>query len=46
MQVEVSVGPDGAELYGVRKKHVLKGTIYSLPKPRVGVQPSHVMHCI
>lgn len=35
LQVEVNVGPDGAELFGVRRKHVLKGTVYSLPKPRV-----------
>lgn len=35
-RVEVSVGPDGAEVYGVRKKHVLRGTRFSLPKPKVG----------
>jgi len=29
------VGPDGAEQYGVRRKHVLRGTRFSLPKPRV-----------
>ncbi len=34
-RVEVSVGPDGAEFFGVRKRHVLRGTRYSLPKPKV-----------
>lgn len=34
-RVEVHVGPDGAEFFGVRKKHVLKGTRFSLPKPKV-----------
>ena len=32
----VAAGADGAEMYGVRKKHVLRGTKYSLPKPKVG----------
>lgn len=32
---QVSVGPDGAEFFGVRKKHILRGTKYSLPKPKV-----------
>jgi RNA-binding protein NOB1 len=35
-RVEVSVGADGAEFYGVKKRHVLRGTKYSLPKPRGG----------
>lgn len=35
-KVRVVVGPDGAEQYGVRKKHVLRGTRFSLPKPKVG----------
>ena len=35
-RVEVTVGADGAEYFGVRKKHILRGTRYSLPKPRVG----------
>ncbi len=30
----MSVGPDGAEFFGVRKKHVLRGTKFSLPKPK------------
>lgn len=34
-RVEVVVGPNGAEYYGVRKRHILRGTRYSLPKPRV-----------
>ncbi len=34
-RVEVTVGPGGAELYGVRKRHVLRGTVFSLPKPKV-----------
>ena len=34
-RVEVTVGPDGAEYFGVRKKHCLKGTRFSLPKPKV-----------
>ena len=28
-RVEVTVGPDGANVYGIRKKHVLKGTRYA-----------------
>lgn len=35
-KVEVTTGPDGAEQYGIRKKHNLRGTRYSLPKPKVG----------
>ena len=34
-KVEVTTGPDGAEQYGIRKKHNLRGTRYSLPKPKV-----------
>ena len=34
-RVEVTVGPDGAEFLGVRRKHCLKGTRFSLPKPKV-----------
>jgi len=30
------VGADGAAQYGVRKKHVLRGTKFSLPKPKGG----------
>jgi RNA-binding protein NOB1 len=35
-KVRVTVGPDGAEQYGVKKKHVLRGTKFPLPKPRGG----------
>ncbi len=35
-KVELLVGPDGAEQYGVRKQRTLRGTRYSLPKPRGG----------
>ncbi|GAB4823751.1 hypothetical protein N2152v2_010797 [Parachlorella kessleri] len=35
-KVRVVVGPDGAEQYGVRKKHILRGTKFSLPKPKGG----------
>lgn len=35
-RVRVVVGQNGTETYGVRKKHVLRGTIFSLPKPRGG----------
>jgi RNA-binding protein NOB1 len=34
-RVEVVVGPDGAEYFGMRKRHILRGTKFSLPKPRV-----------
>jgi ribosomal protein S27AE len=34
-RVEVSVGPDGSEFFGVPKRHILRGTKFSLPKPRV-----------
>lgn len=34
-KVEVLTGPDGQEQYGVRRKHVLRGTRFSLPKPKV-----------
>ncbi|KXZ44204.1 hypothetical protein GPECTOR_71g565 [Gonium pectorale] len=35
-KVEVTVGPGGAEFFGVRKKFILRGTRYSLPKPKGG----------
>eukprot|EP00873_Tetraselmis_striata_P011824 jgi/Tetstr1/432088/TSEL_021559.t1 len=35
-KVELTIGPDGQEQYGVRKKHNLRGTRYSLPKPKGG----------
>ncbi len=35
-KVRVVVGPDGAEQYGVKKKHILRGTKFSIPKPRGG----------
>lgn len=34
-KVQLVVGPDGAEQYGVRRKHILRGTRFSLPKPKV-----------
>lgn len=34
-KVEVVVGPDGLQQYGVRKKHNLRGTRFTLPKPKV-----------
>ncbi|KAG2448975.1 hypothetical protein HYH02_005729 [Chlamydomonas schloesseri] len=37
-KVEVTVGPGGAEFFGVRKKFILRGTRYSLPKPKGGRQ--------
>ncbi|KAK9915522.1 hypothetical protein WJX75_000206 [Coccomyxa subellipsoidea] len=35
-KVEVVVGPLGTEQYGVRKKHILRGTRFPLPKPKGG----------
>ena len=35
-KVMVTVGPDGTEQYGVRKKHILRGTKFPLPKPKGG----------
>lgn len=35
-RVRLTVGPDGAEQYGVRTKHNLRGTRFSLPKPKGG----------
>jgi Nin one binding (NOB1) Zn-ribbon like len=42
-KVEVTTGPDGAEQYGVRKKHNLRGTRYSLPKPKVTMNWDHLL---
>lgn len=36
-KVEVVVGPQGTEQYGVRKKHILRGTRFPLPKPKVHI---------
>lgn len=33
-KVEMVIGENGAEQYGVRKKHVIRGTRFSLPKPK------------
>lgn len=44
-RVEVTVGPDGAELFGVRRKHILRGTKYSLPKPRPGRNANNPVLC-
>ena len=35
-KVQLVVGPDGSEQYGVKRKHILRGTRFSLPKPKVG----------
>ena len=35
-KVEVTVDAEGQEQYGVRKRHNLRGTRFSLPKPKVG----------
>ena len=35
-KVEMIVGADGEEQFGVRKRHNLRGTRFPLPKPRVG----------
>tara|TARA_B100001142_G_scaffold325046_1_gene377906 strand:+ start:14 stop:1681 length:1668 start_codon:yes stop_codon:yes gene_type:complete len=35
-KVEHTVSSDGVEQFGVRRKHVLKGTRYSLPAPKGG----------
>lgn len=35
-KVKVTVKPDGTEQYGIKKKHILRGTRFSLPKPRGG----------
>jgi len=35
-RVQFTVGTDGTEAVGVRKRHYLRGTRYSLPKPRGG----------
>lgn len=34
-KVEVVIGTDGTEQYGVRKKHIIRGTKFPLPKPHV-----------
>ena len=35
-KVEVLAGPGGAAVYGVRKRHTLRGTIFPIPLPRGG----------
>jgi RNA-binding protein NOB1 len=35
-KVRVTIAPDGTEQYGVKKKHILRGTKFSLPKPKGG----------
>ncbi len=42
-KVEVVVGPDGAVQYGIRKKHRIRGTRFSLPKPKVGAVPQQML---
>lgn len=34
-KVELTIGPDGTEQYGVRKRFNTRGTRFSLPKPKV-----------
>ena len=34
-KVEVVISGDGQEQFGVRKRHILRGTRFSLPKPAV-----------
>ena len=34
-KVEVVIGTDGTEQFGVRKKHIIRGTKFPLPKPHV-----------
>lgn len=34
-KVEVVISEDGQEQFGVRKRHILRGTRFSLPKPAV-----------
>ena len=38
-KVEVVISGDGQEQFGVRKRHILRGTRFSLPKPAVSVPP-------
>lgn len=35
-RVKITTGADGSELVGVRRKHILRGTKFSLPKPKGG----------
>eukprot|EP00890_Picochlorum_soloecismus_P003789 jgi/Picsp_1/4410/NSC_01916-R1_nin one binding protein len=42
-RVQVTISPEGAEQYGVRKKHILRGTRYSLPRPRGGKNPDPIL---
>lgn len=42
-KVKVTISPDGSEQYGVRKKHILRGTKYSLPKPKGGRNPDPIL---
>ena len=35
-KVRVKVGPDGSEQFGIKKKHILRGTKFPLPKPKGG----------
>lgn len=42
-RVQVTISPEGAEQYGVRKKHILRGTRYSLPRPKGGRNPDPIL---
>lgn len=37
------MGPDGAKYFGARKRHILRGTKFSLPKPRVSAYSLYLM---
>lgn len=42
-RVEMVVGANGAEQYGIRRRHNLRGTKYSLPKPKVSFEIRSVL---
>ena len=51
-KVEVVVSEGGLEQFGVRKRHILRGTRFSLPKPAVRkhtfvvLMANSAMHCM
>lgn len=45
-RVEVVVGADGAEYFGVTKRHILRGTRFSLPKPKVRLMQHGLKHML
>ena len=40
-KVEVVIGTDGTEQFGIRKKHIIRGTKFPLPKPHVRTLSQH-----